>query len=260
LVEPRVLAELNVRHTRRHQPTRRVALGDAFVPVGGPAYGAVLLGALVAECFDDLDDDQAEQLPALLADARRGPLRVPRIALRFRLQTDTHALDRSRHRIVAETDAVVLELDRHGRGAPQLVAAVAALAALDDQARRVAFRAVDAARAAPGKMPEGLRVRRLWEGVAGAVPLAGTILRSGDVGGSWDGVPSERRWAMEVLGFRAGAAVTRTEVQRRFRRLVRAAHPDHGAAAVRAAEQLAELAAARAVLLAFASPAARIDG
>ena len=38
-----VLAELNIRHTRRHQPTRRVALGDTYLPTSGAAFGAVLL-------------------------------------------------------------------------------------------------------------------------------------------------------------------------------------------------------------------------
>ena len=34
---------------------------------------------------------------------------------------------------------------------------------------------------------------------------------------------------MEVLGLRSGMLVERDDVQKRFRRLVRLAHPDHGA-------------------------------
>jgi curved DNA-binding protein CbpA len=44
-------------------------------------------------------------------------------------------------------------------------------------------------------------------------------------------------------------AVERNDVQRRFRRLVRLAHPDHGAVSAGAAERLAELAEARELLL-----------
>jgi curved DNA-binding protein CbpA len=44
--------------------------------------------------------------------------------------------------------------------------------------------------------------------------------------------------------------IERDEVQRRFRRLVRAAHPDHGAASLGAAERIAELTEARRILLA----------
>ena len=41
-----LLAELNVRHTRRHMPTRRVALDGAYLPASGPAHGIALLGEL----------------------------------------------------------------------------------------------------------------------------------------------------------------------------------------------------------------------
>jgi curved DNA-binding protein CbpA len=55
---------------------------------------------------------------------------------------------------------------------------------------------------------------------------------------------------MEVLGLHAGHAIERGDVQRRFRRLVRLAHPDHGAESIGAAERMAELAEARELLLA----------
>ena len=62
-----VLAELNIRHTRRHQPTRRVAIGDVYLPTSGPGYGAILLGAVIAEHLPDLDEEQRELAPRLLA-------------------------------------------------------------------------------------------------------------------------------------------------------------------------------------------------
>ena len=253
-----ILAELNIRHTRRHQPTRRVALGEHYLPTSGPAYGAVLLGAVVSENLGGLDDEQRELLPRLLADAEH-ELTVPRIALRHRLQTDTHGLDRSRHRIVADGGPLTLELDTHGWPTPQVLGAVMAAAQLPATARRPAFRAIANATARPGMPPEGLEVRRLLEGVPGLRPYApGAAARpngggNGDDDGdlaAWRGVPAERRWAMEVLGVRAGARVDREEVQRRFRRLLRLAHPDHGAADAGAAERIAELSEARELLLA----------
>ncbi|HKF91377.1 MAG TPA: hypothetical protein VKC52_07885 [Acidimicrobiia bacterium] len=254
-----ILAELNIRHTRRHQPTRRVALGDHYLPTSGPAYGAVLLGAVVAENLDGLDDEQRDLLPRLLADAEGG-LSVPRIALRHRLQTDTHGLDRSRHRIVADGGPLALELDTHGWPAPQVLGAVMAAAQLPAPARRPAFRSIAAAVARPGMPPEGLEVRRLLEGVPGMRPYApGAAARPNGGAPSdrddaelvgWRGVPAERRWAMEVLGVRPGSRVDREDVQRRFRRLLRLAHPDHGAADIGAAERIAELAEARELLLA----------
>ena len=245
-----LLAELQVRHTRRHMPTRRVAIGEAYLPTGGPAYGAVLLGAVIAEHLPELDAEQADVLPRLLHEARNG-LSVPRIALRYRLQTDTHGLDRSRHRIVSDTGRLYLELDRHGRPDPQVLGAVMAAASLPPSARSIAFRAIDAAMRRPGALPEGLSVRRLLLGVPGAA-LPPPAERSGwdpTPGAEWFGVPADHRWAMEVLGLRAGVDLERTDVQARFRRLVRLAHPDHGAAGLGAAERLAELTEARTVLL-----------
>ena len=252
-----VLAELNIRHTRRHQPTRRVAIGDVYLPTSGPGYGAVLLGAVVSEHLPELDEEQLDLLPRLLADARDG-LSVPRIAMRYRLQTDVHGLDRSRHRLVAGTGVVELELDRHGWPDPQVIGAVMAAAALPSSARGTALRAVDDAVRNP-RLPDGIEIRRLEHGIPGMKPYApgegpANSLRSGpghfaEPDGAWFGVPSDRRWAMEVLGLRAGMTVDRANVQARFRRLVRQAHPDHGGTHVGAAERLAELAEARELLL-----------
>ena len=55
---------------------------------------------------------------------------------------------------------------------------------------------------------------------------------------------------MEVLGLGADMKVDRTDVQKRFRRLLRTAHPDHGGESVGAAERIAELTEARELLLA----------
>jgi hypothetical protein len=251
-----LLAELNIRHTRRHMPTRRVAVDHGYLPTSGAAFGGVLLGAVVAEHLPGLDEDQADALDRLVQIARRGNLGVPRIALRYRLQRDTHGLDLSRHRI---TSAAVehgsmrplLELDLHGPPAPQVIGAIMAASQLPSSGRDTAFRFIAAAIARPGDLPEGLEVRRRLHGLPGARPPGpGTSTTVGGGPDDWAGVPSERRWAMEVLGLHAGHAIERGDVQRRFRRLVRLAHPDHGAESIGAAERMAELAEARELLLA----------
>ena len=94
---------------------------------------------------------------------------------------------------------------------------------------------------------------RLLEGVPGPRPYApgaGPAVGARGDGDGWRGVPSERRWAMEVLGLRAQTELDRDDVQRRFRRLLRVAHPDHGGEHVGAAERIAELTEARELLLA----------
>ena len=57
--------------------------------------------------------------------------------------------------------------------------------------------------------------------------------RSARGGGQWHGVAADQRWAMEVLGLRAGMEIDREDVNRRFRRMLRDAHPDSGGAAGR---------------------------
>jgi hypothetical protein len=232
-------------------PTRRVALDGTYLPTSGSAYGALLLSAVVAENIDALDEEQEEMLPRLLHDARDG-LSVPRIALRYRLQTDTHGLDRSRHRVVSEeilgTRQVVLELDCHGRSAPQVLGAIMAAAALPMSVRLAALRAIDDG-IGSWKVPAGIVIRRLFQGVPGLAPFAPGARPAVNGNDPWRGVPAERRWAMEVLGLGAGMAVVHADVQSRFRRLARLAHPDHGAPPEGAAERLAELAEARELLL-----------
>jgi hypothetical protein len=254
-----LLAELNVRHTRRHMPTRRVAVEHLYLPTSGPAYGGVLLGAVVSQHLRALDEEQLDALQRLVATAKRGALSVPRIALRYRLQTDTHGLELSRHRILAADafqgrNVPVLELDCHGRAAPQVIGAVMAAAELPPSGRQVAFRFVEHAILTPGAMPKGFEIHRRQEALPGARPMAPGARSAGapadgPEGAAWRGVPADRRWAMEVLGFTHATEVERVDVQRRFRRLVRLAHPDHGAEHDGAAERMAELTEARELLL-----------
>ena len=253
-----LLAELNIRHTRRHMPTRRVAVDHGYLPTSGPAFGGVLIGAVVSECVPGLEEDQIDALARLVDVARRGTLTVPRIALRYRLQRDTHGLDLSRHRIIGAdvehgSSRPILELDLHGRPAPQVIGALMAGSQLPPSGRSVVFRFVDAALARPGVLPEGLDVRRRYQGLPGMRPpgpgTATTVGGAFDASSEWVGVPSERRWAMEVLGLQAGHTIERDDVQKRFRRLIRLAHPDHGGESVGAAERMAELSEARELLL-----------
>ncbi len=249
-----ILAELSVHHTRRHMPTRRVALGEQYLPMTGPAHGAGLLAAVVAEHATALDDEQREELPRLLLEINRHGIEVPRIALRHRLQTDLHGLDRSRHRLLEEEGRLIVELDVHGAPAPQVLGAILAAGSLGSSVRTRAVRAIEAAVANPGLIPEPFVARRLLAGIpvlrpprAGVGPVADAY--SPIDTGQWVGVPAERRWAMEVLGLGATMGVDRVDVQRRFRRLLRQAHPDHGGSIDGAAERIAELSEAREVLL-----------
>lgn len=249
-----LLAELTVRHTRRHMPTRRVALDHAYLPMTGGRHGSLLLQTVVAENVGALDDEQLDLFPRLLDDARRG-LSVPRIALRYRLQTDVHGLDRSRHRVLGEDGRVVVELDVHGARVPQVLGAVLAVGNMIPSSRDGAITALRAVLDQRFRFPDGVTLRRLEYGIPQeAPPLPGTTWNRGRPPQEleWEGVPSERRWAMEVLGLRGGMGLDRDDINRRFRRLLRDAHPDHGGARAEAAERIAELTEARDLLVGFA--------
>jgi len=251
-----LLAELNVRHTRRHMPTRRVALDGAYLPTSGPGHGSALLAAVVATNLPSLDPDQRELLPRLLHDARHG-LSIPRIALRHRLQYDTHGLDRSRHRMLGEDGRIVVELDVHGAPVPQLLGAVLGAASLHTSGRTAALDTIR--RVVEGRwggLAADVQLRVIshgtWEGAR--PPLASSAgWQPGEPPEemAWRGVGPDQRWAMEVLGLRAGMTVARDDVNRRFRRLLREAHPDSGGASAGAAARIAELTEARTILMAM---------
>jgi hypothetical protein len=261
-----LLAELSVRHTRRHMPTRRVALEGAYLPTSGPAHGAALLAAVVSTNLPGVDDEQRELLPRLIDDARKG-LTIPRIALRHRLQRDVHGLDRSQHRVLGEDGKLVLELDVHGAAVPQVLGAVMGAASLHGGARSIALDSIR--RVVTGHwrgLAPDVVVRYVaatgWNG--GRPPLAGAYAW---VPGNappeelvWRGVDPDQRWAMETLGFRSGMTIRRDDVNRRFRRLLRDAHPDSGAPAAGAASRIEELTEARTILLAVASEEVAAEG
>jgi hypothetical protein len=258
-----LLAELTVRHTRRHMPTRRVALDHAYLPTSGPAHGATLVAALVASTLPLIPEEQRELLPRLLEQARNG-LTIPRIALRHRLQHDRHGLDRSRHRMLGEDGTFVIELDLHAAATPQVLGALMAAAELPASGRTIMLETIR--RVFDGRwngLAAGVEIRPIWDRPMSAPPLAG--MREWIAGAPpeeqmWRGIASEQRWAMEVLGLRAGMDVVRDDVNRRFRRLLRDAHPDSGGHAAQAAARIAELTEARTILLDVASEAVAAEG
>jgi hypothetical protein len=259
-----LLAELNVRHTRKHMPTRRVALDGAYLPMSGPAHGAALLAAVVATNLPGVSEEQRELLPRLL-DSARGGLTIPRIALRHRLQYDVHGLDRSRHRMLGEDGKLVMEVDVHAAATPQILGAIMGAAALGVGARSAALATIRTVVLGQwrGLAPD-VDVRYVAEGDwTMRPPLASPeewMQGAPPEEEMWVGVGPDERWAMEVLGLRAGMDVRRDDVNRRFRRLLRDAHPDSGGASTSAASRIAELTEARTILLVVASDDVAAEG
>src|SRR5438552_5733992 len=96
--EPMLLAEFEIRHSRAVAPTRRVALGDLWLPTDPPpGFGGILLGGIVAAHVNTLDEDLRDELDGLIDDLDVG-VRVAQPRLRHRFQIDAVGLDRSHHR------------------------------------------------------------------------------------------------------------------------------------------------------------------
>ena len=230
-----ILAELEVRHSRAIAPTRRVALGELYLPVDpAPGFGGLLLAGIVGAWVQHFDDETRDEIDVLIDDLDRGR-RVVQPRIRHRFQTDTHGLAKARHRLVGAGEAVALEIDDEGYGLPQVLAAVYAAGKLTVRARPEVFRLI-------------WRATR-WEG-DDLVHLLDYL--GGDEAALRRprGVRHDASWALDLLGFAIADDPTRSEVLRRFRQLVRDAHPDHGAATTGAGERISELTQAKRVLLA----------
>lgn len=228
-----LLAELELFLSRPVAPTRRVALGDALLPMSpAPGLGGLLLGAVVASFIAGVDPDLHPDLVRLTRQLEAGQ-RIAQPRLRHRLQDDRIGLTSHRHRLLAVDDRLHFDLDVRGNPAPHVLGAIYAAARLDDDTRASVFGT--------------LRRALAWRGSIGP----GLVAHLGDrhVATDWAalGGREPRAWALAQLGL--DDTVETAHVQRRFRELLRAAHPDHGGRPEDAAERIDALSRARRILL-----------
>lgn len=227
-----ILAELQVFHSRSIAPTRRVSVGRYWLPMSEHPFGAMLLAGVVFSGLHwsgQLDDDLYLEVLEFTEELEgREPLSQPR--LRYRLQDDQEGLDQSVHRLTLIDGQVGFEIDRHGRGEPQLLAALYALQAQTwfDAGMRVVRKAMSFG----GELDQ-----TFFDWVLGSgAQLTRAALRR------------DRGWALGVFGFDALTFPTADVVAGRFRELVRLAHPDHGGDPVQAGARIVELTEAKKVL------------
>jgi hypothetical protein len=231
-----IVAELEVFHSRPIAPTRRLALGDRDLPVTpAPGFGGILLGGVVAAYMPVLDPDLFDDLDRLSRQLEAG-VRIPQPRLRHRLQVDRVGLQRSVHRLRGDGEELAFEIAERGAPAHHVLAAVYAA----------------------GELPLGPR-SRVMEAIRKAMRWSGEI--DGSLVAHLSGLARHHTWSAEAHRDPVGWALTvldlaaasqrpgRRAVQRRFRDLVRAAHPDHGGDRDEAADRLAELSEARRILL-----------
>lgn len=244
-----ILAELELFHSRPIAPTRRVALGRVHLPVDpAPGLGGLLLGSVVAASMKGLEPEWFDDLDRLAIQVSRGE-KISQPRLRHRFQTDRIGLMRSRHTLRADGEEVRFDLDRRGTPAQNVLAVVYAAGQLPDgPSRSLVMESVRRAMRWSGDIDHrfiayltGVSHRRAWTLAAHRDSVA---------------------WALEVFGLETAPAsgsnghtahkspLERHVVQRRFRELLRRAHPDHGGETGAAARRISELAEARRILLA----------
>jgi hypothetical protein len=234
-----IVSSLILRHTRHHtSPTRRVAVERFTWPEErAPHAPGVLLAGVAVANLPYLDEGLLDRWDDLIGAIAKGEPLPPR-ALRHRIQTDIVGLDRSEHRLVMHGKGPLLEIDRHGPALPQLVGVLSATAGLRGQRRRTALSLLRTAKTI---------------GWNGGRAVAADLFRAADASvvdaGAPDAVSPEAERALLALGFGAWERPSRSQVLGAFRRLVRAAHPDHGGDTEMASERVAELDTARRFLL-----------
>jgi len=234
-----LLAELEVFHSRPIAPTRRVALGTRHLPADpAPGFGGILLAGIVAAHIGDLDPELFDDLHRLTLQLQEGH-RIPQPRLRHRLQVDTVGLTRSRHRLYGGGEELEFDFEEKGAPAQHILAAVYAAGELPLVARK--------------RVMEGLRLAMRWSGGLNRSFVAQVTGLDRHQPWTVAAFHDPVRWAIETLGLtdqvNGHGVPDRSAVQRRFRDLLRQAHPDHGGARERAAARIAELTEARRILL-----------
>jgi hypothetical protein len=226
-----VIAELEVFHTRKIAPVRRIALGESNLPSDdSTSPGALLIAGVIGALAMSIPGEYHDELDDLLVDVGAGrPAAQP--LLRYRFQIDTIGLERSTHRLHDKGDRLVLELDDRSfeHPMPQVLGAAYAVMRLPLLTR---LDAVHLARHALRRGDDNIDVLVDW--------------LTSDTAWRQDG--TEVRWALRVLGFSGTSIPKPAVVAKQFRSLVRAAHPDSNGMKANAAEEISRLQDARHVL------------
>ena len=231
-----LLAELEVFHSRVYSPTRRIALGARELPLDpAPGFGPLLLGGIVAVGADEFDADDYDALLVLMAQLEHGQ-RVVQPRIRNRFQTDRHGLARTVGRLVGGGESLEFDFDGNGSPLQMTLAATYAAGQMPLNARPRVF--------------DVLRKALRWRGPIGPALITHLSGRFGAPSWSASAYLDPEQWALDLLGLgEKQTTPSKREIQRKFRRLIRDAHPDHGAESEGAAQRIAELSEARRILL-----------
>lgn len=214
-----------------------MALGHRKLPVDDRhAPGTMLLAGVVARFVPEIDSDLLADLESLIDELERGE-RIAQPRLRYRFQRDRVGLTRTSHRLIEDSGGGLRFAFQSDRATPaqNVLAAVYAAAQAGAPAEAGLYSALRRAMGWPGGADADL-----LDFVAGSQAALTAAGRT-------------RSWALDVLGLPDPddePLPHRADVQRRFRELLLIAHPDQGGEVSGAADRIADLTAARSILLA----------
>ena len=203
-----------------------------------PGAGGVLLAGIMAHNAPKVAPELREDLVNVLETLAVGQ-KVVQPTVRHRFQTDRIGLTVSNQQLIAEGSNLCFEFDDEAARPVQLaLGSLYAAASLPATARVPVF---DAIRSALfwARPVDNAFISWLMDG--NSVDLADLK--------AWNDPVA---WAMEILEIEGAAddGPNKRVVQRKFRSLLRQAHPDHGGMTDDAASRIAELTEARRILLA----------
>lgn len=238
-----VIAELEICHSRPIAPTRRIALGARNLPIEPPpGAGGVLLAGIVAHAAPGVEPELREDLMDVMDRLSRGA-KVVQPRVRHRFQADRVGLTVSRQQLLAVDGSLEFRFeDGNARPVQLALGALYAAGSLPAEARQVVFDAIEAA-LVWSRPVDGAFISAMMAGRPAGIDDELARLRA------WHDPVA---WALGVLEIEHSGEdlPSKRQVQRRFRSLVRDAHPDHGGQGDGAAARIAELSEARRILLA----------
>ena len=216
-----------------------MALGSRNLPVDpAPGAGGVLLAGIIAHNAPKVAPELREDLVYVLETLAAGQ-KVVQPRVRHRFQTDRVGLTVSSQRLVAEGSSLSFEFDDESARPVQLaLGSLYAAASLPVAAKEPVFEA----------MMSALVWSRPVDSSFISWLMDGQSVDLSDLQAWNDPVA----WAMEILEIERNGKddPSKRVIQRKFRTLLREAHPDHGGMSEEAASRIAELTEARRILLA----------
>ena len=235
-----IVAELEIYHSRPIAPTRRIGIGYMNIPTDpSPGLGGVLLAGIVANSISGVHAEDREELFNLFTDLSRGK-EVFQPAVRHRLQDDLIGLSLSTQSLINNEGRLSFQIEHTLAHPVQLVlGALYAAQALPKRSSKLVFEAIEQA--------------WVWKKDVD-LEFIDHILNWNNFGkfspNDFEAWGNPFGWALDILALEdKDGTLSKRVIQKRFRALLREAHPDQGGKEDSAGDRIQQLSDARDILI-----------